>query len=213
MSEKMPEMRYTPEAVKIFEHFGDTQDVYYLRWNVERFMTMQPITWRQYLRGRGKKKTFWKVYQKQDTWRKPKVPEKGTSKPGVARDGMDQDRKDTISGAGARRKSSADGKNGSDGTSSTEHGTSDGLSTLDKALLASDAARLANAVRKKAKKKNVDDVVSATDNIPMGKRKKFINKTKDLGDAAKKMLDKAAWGRGFKKIKPIFEVAAGKKIC
>ena len=30
MSEKMPEMRYTPEAVIFFEYFGDTQDVYYL---------------------------------------------------------------------------------------------------------------------------------------------------------------------------------------
>ena len=90
--------------------------------------------------------------------------------------------------------------------------SSDGLSTLDKALLALDAARLANAVRKKAKKKNVDGVVSATDNLPTGKRKKFINKAKDLGDAAKKMLDKAAWGRGFKKIKPILKLPRGKRF-
>ena len=86
------------------------------------------------------------------------MPEKEAAKPGVARDGMVQGRKDTISGAGARRTSSDDGEDGSDGTSSTERDSSDGLSTLDKALLASDAARLANAVRKKAKKKNVDDV-------------------------------------------------------
>ena len=138
------------------------------------------------------------------------MPEKGTSKPGVARDGMDHTRKDTMSGAGARKTSFG---NGGDGIKSTERDSSDGLSTLDKALLALDAARLANAVRKKAKKKNVDDVVSATDNLPTGKRKKFINKAKDLGDAAKKMLDKAAWGRGFKKIKPILKLPQGKRFA
>ena len=118
-----------------------------------------------------------------------------------------QDKKDTMAGTGVRR-TSAD-VDGASGKSSTER---DGLSTLDKALLASDAARLANAVRKKAKKKNVDDAVSAADNVPTGKRKKFMNKAKGLGDAAKKVLDKAAWGRGFKKIKPILKLPRGKRF-
>ena len=103
MSAKMPELRYTPEAVKIFEHFGDTQDVYYLRRNVERFMTMRPITWRQYLRGRGKPRTFWKVYQKQDTWRKPKLPEKKGAKSGVSGEKKVQDKEDTMLESGVRR--------------------------------------------------------------------------------------------------------------
>ena len=72
MSEKMVDMRFTPEAVRIFEHFGETQDVYYLRRNVERFMTMQPVTWRQYRR-RRMKKPFWKVHEKQASW-KPELP-------------------------------------------------------------------------------------------------------------------------------------------
>ena len=68
MSEKMADLRFTPEAVRIFEHFGETQDVYYLRRNVERFMTMQPVTWRQYRR-RRMKKPFWKVHEKQAAWK------------------------------------------------------------------------------------------------------------------------------------------------
>ena len=138
MSEKMPDLRFTPEAVKIFEHFGDTQDVYYLRRNLERFMTMQPVTARQYLRRRTKK-PFWKVYQRQDTWtpKLPTVPEKeekgGSSQTTiVARPEVGR----TVYGS---RK--ADKKENQE----SEEGSSDGLSTLDKVLLASDAARLANA--------------------------------------------------------------------
>ena len=131
----------------------------------------------------------------------------------VTEPGETMDGKDTISVPGSKRAKSDGGKNGSAGTSSTERDSGHGLSTLDKALLASDAARLANAIRKKAKKKNVDDVVSATDNLPTGKRKKIINKAKDLGDAAKKVLDKAAWGRGFKKIKPILKLPRGKRFA
>ena len=41
------------------------------------------------------------------------------------------------------------------------------------------------------------------------KRKKMLNKA---GDAAKKFLDKAAWGRGFKKIKPILKLPRGKRF-
>ena len=99
---------------------------------------------------------------------------------------------------------------GSDEDESNEDGSNEGLSMLDKALLASDAARLANAVRKKANKKKLDDVASASDNIPTGKRKKMLNKA---GDAAKKFLDKAAWGRGFKKIKPILKLPRGKRFA
>ena len=59
----------------------------------------------------------------------------------------------------------------------------------------------------------MDDVASASDNIPTGKRKKILNKAKDLGDAAKKFLDKAAWGRGFKKIKPILKLPRRKRFA
>ena len=205
MSEKMGALRYTPEAVRIFEHFGDTQDVYYLRRNIERFMTLQPVTWRQYLRGRGKKKPFWKVYQKQDAW-KPTLPVAPGKEERVTVEGG----KSTISGAGVKRIESDINEGKADKDDSSEGGSNEGLSTLDKVLLASDAARLANAVRKKANKKKIDDVASASDNIPTGKRKKMLNKA---GDAAKKFLDKAAWGRGFKKIKPILKLPRGKRFA
>ena len=201
MSEKMPDLRFTPEAVKIFEHFGDTQDVYYLRRNLERFMTMQPVTARQYLRRRTKK-PFWKVYQRQDTWtpKLPTVPEKeekgGSSQTTiVARPEVGR----TVYGS---RKADKKENQGS------EEGSSEGLSTLDKVLLASDAARLANAVRKKANKKKMDEIANVNENVPTGKRKKILNKA---GDTAKKFLDKAAWGRGFKKIKPILKLPRGKR--
>ena len=157
MSEKMGALLYTPEAVKIFEHFGETQDVYYLRRNIERFMTMQPVTWRQYLRGRGKKKPFWKVYQKKAAW-KPALP----VPPGKEEKNVDKGEGTTISGAGVRRTKSDAVEDGSDEDDSSEDGSDEGLSTLDKALLASDAARLVNAVRKKANKKKIDDVASAS---------------------------------------------------
>ena len=94
--------------------------------------------------------------------------------------------KTTIAGAGVRQTNSDVDEDGSDEEdsveeSSSEDGSDEGLSTLDKALLASDAARVANAVRKKANKKKMDDLASASDNIPTGKRKKILNKAKGLG--------------------------------
>ena len=53
-------------------------------------------------------------------------------------------------------------------------------------------------------------MASVSENIPTGKRKKMLNKA---GDAAKKFLDKAAWGRGFKKIKPILKLPRGKRFA
>ena len=190
MSEKMADLRFTPEAVKIFEHFGDTQDVYYLRRNVERFMTMQPVTWRQYLR-RRQKKPFWKVYQRQDTWT-PDLPKA----PGKEEEGGVSGGKTIVTRPEVSRTVSGSRKTEMDKKQKSEEGSSDGLSTLDKVLLASDAARLANAVRKKANKKKMDGVVSASDTMPTGKRKKILNKA---GDVAKKFLDKAAWEGGLKR--------------
>ena len=158
---------YTPEAVKIFEHFGETQDVYYLRRNVERFMTMEPITWRQYLNKRGNKQPFWKVYQRHDSW-KPKLPSRPTEGEKPATKGS----KSVVGGAGKRVNGGATtyrfDEPRTEEVDSREDGSEEGLSTLDKALLASDAARLANAVRKKASKKKVEDVATASDNIPTG---------------------------------------------
>ena len=102
LSEKMGALRYTPEAVKIFEHFGETQDVYYLRRNIERFMTMKPVTRRQYLRGRGKKRPFWKVYRKKvgtTTWN-PTLTVEVNTEAGTAVAGVDVRQKTT--GAGAK---------------------------------------------------------------------------------------------------------------
>ena len=42
LAEKAHELRYTPVGVKIYEHWWKTKDVYYLRRNYERFMTMRP---------------------------------------------------------------------------------------------------------------------------------------------------------------------------
>ena len=112
-------------------------------------MTMQPVTWRQYLRGRGKKKPFWKVYQKKAAW-KPALP----VPPGKEKKNMDKGEGTTISGTGVRQTKLDAAEDGSNEDDSSEEGSDEGLSTLDKALLASDVARLANAVRKKANKKN-----------------------------------------------------------
>ena len=43
LAEKAHELRYTPAGVKIYEHWWRTKDVYYLRRNYERFMTMKPL--------------------------------------------------------------------------------------------------------------------------------------------------------------------------
>ena len=48
LAEKAHELQYTPAGVKIYEHWRRTNDVYYLRRNLERFMTMQPLTKEQY---------------------------------------------------------------------------------------------------------------------------------------------------------------------
>ena len=42
LDERAHELRFTPAGVKIYEHWGKTKDVYYLRRNYERFMTMRP---------------------------------------------------------------------------------------------------------------------------------------------------------------------------
>ena len=114
---------------------------------------MQPVTARQYLRRRTKK-PFWKVYQRQDTWtpKLPTVPEKeekgGSSKTTiVARPEVGR----TVYGSRKADKEE---------NQESEEGSSEGLSTLDKVLLASDAARLANAVRKKANKKKMDEIAN-----------------------------------------------------
>ena len=98
-----------------------------------------------------------------------------------------------------RQTNSDSDEDGSDEDDSSEDGSDEGLSTLDKALLASDAARVANAVRKKANKKKMDDLASASDNIPTGKRKKILNKAKDLGDAAKNFWTRQLGEGGLKR--------------
>ena len=47
LDEKAHELRFTPAGVKIYEHWGKTKDVYYLRRNYERFMTMRPWSWEE----------------------------------------------------------------------------------------------------------------------------------------------------------------------
>ena len=42
LAEKAYELQYTPAGVKIYEHWRRTNDVYYLRRNLERFMSMEP---------------------------------------------------------------------------------------------------------------------------------------------------------------------------
>ena len=50
LAEKAYELQYTPAGVKIYEHWRQTNDVYYLRQNFDRFMSMQPLTKEQYER-------------------------------------------------------------------------------------------------------------------------------------------------------------------
>ena len=47
LEERAHELRFTPAGVKIYEHWGKTKDVYYLRRNYERFMTMRPWSWEE----------------------------------------------------------------------------------------------------------------------------------------------------------------------
>ena len=47
LAEKAHELRFTPAGVKIYEHWWRTKDVYYLRRNYERFMTMRPWSWQE----------------------------------------------------------------------------------------------------------------------------------------------------------------------
>ena len=128
--------------------------------------------------GKREEKAFLESIPEEDAW-KPTLP----VPPGKGEEKMDKEEEKTISGTGMRKTKSEVVEGGSDEDESSEDGSNEGLSTLDKALLASDAARLANAVRKIANKKKMDDVASASDNIPTGKRKKMLNKA---GDAAKK---------------------------
>ena len=55
LAERAHELRYTPAGVKIYEHWWKTRDVYYLRRNYERFMTMRPwsLQEREELRSAG----------------------------------------------------------------------------------------------------------------------------------------------------------------
>ena len=48
LAEKAYELQYTPAGVKIYEHWRRTNDVYYLRRNFDRFMSMLPLTKEQY---------------------------------------------------------------------------------------------------------------------------------------------------------------------
>ena len=47
LAEKAHELRFTPAGVKIYEHWWRTKDVYYLRRNYERFMTMRLWSWQE----------------------------------------------------------------------------------------------------------------------------------------------------------------------
>ena len=48
LAERAFELQYTPAGMKIYDHWRRTHDVYYLRRNLDRFMTMQPLTYEQY---------------------------------------------------------------------------------------------------------------------------------------------------------------------
>ena len=48
LADKAHALQYTPVGLKIFEHWQETGDVYYLRRNYDRFMAMQPLTKEQY---------------------------------------------------------------------------------------------------------------------------------------------------------------------
>ena len=48
LDERAIELQHTPAGMKIYDHWQKTHDVYYLRRNLERFMTMQPLTADQY---------------------------------------------------------------------------------------------------------------------------------------------------------------------
>ena len=41
---KKDALQYTPEGLKIFEHWQETHDVYYLRRNLQRYLDMKPYT-------------------------------------------------------------------------------------------------------------------------------------------------------------------------
>ena len=47
LEERAYELRFTPAGVKIHKHWEATKDVYYLRRNYERFMTIRPWTWEE----------------------------------------------------------------------------------------------------------------------------------------------------------------------
>ena len=48
LADKAHALQYTPVGLKIFEHWQETGNVYYLRRNYDRFMAMQPLTKEQY---------------------------------------------------------------------------------------------------------------------------------------------------------------------
>ena len=47
LEERAFELRFTPAGAKIYKHWEKTKDVYYLRRNYERFMTMRPWSWEE----------------------------------------------------------------------------------------------------------------------------------------------------------------------
>ena len=47
LEERAFELRFTPAGTKIYKHWEKTKDVYYLRRNYERFMTMRPWSWEE----------------------------------------------------------------------------------------------------------------------------------------------------------------------
>ena len=47
LEERAYELRFTPAGIKIYSHWDKTKDVYYLRRNYKRFMTMRAWSWEE----------------------------------------------------------------------------------------------------------------------------------------------------------------------